>query len=141
MLSDISHWGIGDNGDLLDVLVMISHKAKMARHRPKALPPWKGGHLDDETGESSLLFNVGINGFRELLKVVLFQPGPGSHVQNRMLRVECVFDHNFAPMNVSLFSQPNENGTDWQAVTQTESPKGERINKISYDVNATVKLV
>src|SRR6188472_1375221 len=98
MLSDISHWGIGDNGDLLDVLVMISHKAKMTRHRPQALPAWKRGDLDDETGESSLFFNVGVNGFGELLKVVLFQPGPWSHIQNRTFRVECVFNHIFAPV-------------------------------------------
>jgi len=69
MLSDISQRGIGYDADLLDVLVVISHKAKMARHCPKALPSRKGGDLDDETGEISPLFNVGINRLRELHEV------------------------------------------------------------------------
>ena len=82
MLSDISQRGIGDNADFLDVLVMISHKTKMARHCPEAVPSWKGGDLDDETGEISLFFNVSVNRFRELHKVALFKRGLGSHVQN-----------------------------------------------------------
>ena len=93
MLSDISQVGIGYNADLLDVLVMISHKTKMARHCPEALPSWKGGDLDDETGEISLFFNVGVNRVRELRKVALFKLGLGSHIQNRMRAVERVFDH------------------------------------------------
>jgi len=91
MLRDISQRGIGDNADPLDVLVMISHKTKMARHCPQALPSWKGGDLDDETGEISGFFNVGVNRFRELHKVALFKPGLGSHIQNRMRAVERVF--------------------------------------------------
>src|SRR4030095_6199827 len=93
MLSDIPQWGIGYNADLLDVLVMISHKSKMACHCAEALPAWKGSGLDDETCESSPLFNVGINRFRELHKVALFKLRLRSHIQNRMRLVECVFDH------------------------------------------------
>ena len=65
----------------------------MARHCAEAVPAWKGSDLDDETGESAPLFDVGINRFRELLKVGLFKLGLRSHIQNRMRLVECVFDH------------------------------------------------
>ena len=80
MLGDISKRGIGYDADLLDVLVMISHKTKMARHCPEALPSRKGGDLDDETGEISLFFNVGINRFRELHKVAVFKAGLWPHI-------------------------------------------------------------
>ena len=101
MLSDITQGGIGYDADLLDVFVVISHKAKMARHCPKALPSRKGGDLDDETGETSPLFNVGINRLRELHKVAFFKLGFGSHIENGIRFVEAVFDHAFAPMNAA----------------------------------------
>ena len=101
MLSDISQRGIGYDADFLDVLVVISHKAKMARHCPKGLPSRKGGDLDDETGEISPLFDVGINRLRELHEVAFFKLGFGSHIQNRIRLVESVFDHAFAPMNAA----------------------------------------
>ncbi len=93
MLSEISQGGIGYNADLLDVLMVISHKTKMTRHSPEALPSWKGGDLDDETGEISLFFDVRVNRFRELHKVALLKLGLGSHIQKRMRGVERVFDH------------------------------------------------
>ena len=54
----------------------------MARHGAEAVPAWKGSDLDDETGESASLFDVGINRCRELLKVGLLKLGLRSHVQN-----------------------------------------------------------
>src|SRR4029450_8429305 len=102
MLSDISQCGIGYKADLLDVLVMISHKSKMACHCAEALPAWKGRGLDDGTCESAPFFNVGVNRFRELHKVALSKLRLRSHIQNRMLLVECVFDHVFAPMDGAL---------------------------------------
>jgi hypothetical protein len=101
MLRDISQGGIGDNADPFDVLVMISHEAKMARHCPEALPSWERGGLNDETGEIASFFNVRVNRFRELHKVALFKLGLGSHIQNRMSLVECVFDHALSPMNAA----------------------------------------
>jgi hypothetical protein len=86
---------------IFNVLVMISHKSKMACHCAEALPAWKGSGLDDETCESSPFFNVGINRFRELHKVALFKLRLRSHIQNRMRFVECVFDHVFAPMGAA----------------------------------------
>lgn len=73
MLCDVSEGRIGYKANFLDEFVMISHEAKMRRHRSKIFPSGKCGRLDDEAGEISGFFNVWINRFRKLHKVVFFE--------------------------------------------------------------------
>ena len=79
---------------IFNVLVMISHKSKMACHCAEALPAWKGSGLDDETCESSPFFNVGINRFRELHKVALFKL--------RLLRLSCMGETEGRPQRAKM---------------------------------------
>ena len=93
MLCDISQGGIGYEANILYVPVMISNEAKVGRHCPETFPSRKHRSLDDKTGEVSGFFNVRVDCFCELHKVVLPKRGLWSYIQNSVRSIEAVFDH------------------------------------------------
>ena len=72
---DISQSGIGHESNLFDVLVMIFHEAEVGRHRSKTFPAGKRMGLDDEAGEPTCFFNLGVDRSCELNKVALLERG------------------------------------------------------------------
>jgi hypothetical protein len=62
LLRDLSESGIGDDRDLLDLPVVIAHESEVGRHGAQTLPSRKRRDLDDETGQTSGLGDVGVDG-------------------------------------------------------------------------------
>ena len=55
------HVRVGDDADFLDVLVMISHEAKLVDHCPETLPSRKRRGFDDETWVHSMPSGRGLS--------------------------------------------------------------------------------
>jgi hypothetical protein len=94
MLGDISQGGIGYEGNLLDMLLVISHETEVGRHGSETFPSRECRGIDDKTRETSGFSNVWVDRFREFHKVALLESGLWSHVQNGLRSVEGVFDHD-----------------------------------------------
>src|SRR5687768_12744901 len=92
-LSDCAHSGIGYDGDLLDVLVMISHEAEVGRHGAETFPFGKRRGLDHDACDTSRLLNMRVDRFREPSKVASLETIPDLRMQDGVRRVECVVDH------------------------------------------------
>jgi len=80
MLGHVPEGGIGDDANLLDVLVVVSHEAEVGRHCSETFPSGKPRGFDDEAGEPSGFSNKWVDRFRELLKVAFCERGLGSHI-------------------------------------------------------------
>src|ERR1035437_1207096 len=93
MLGDIAQGGISYEGNLLDVLVVISHEAEVGRHCAQAFPSGKRWGLDDKSRELSGFSNVWVDRFRKLHKVALLKCGLWSQIKNGVRSVEGVFNH------------------------------------------------
>ena len=69
MLRNISQSGVGYQSNLLDMLVMVSYKAKVRCHCSEILPAGKLRCINDQAGKSSRLFDIWINSLGESLKI------------------------------------------------------------------------
>ena len=72
---------------------MISHKAKVGDHCPKAVPSRERRGFDDEAGETAGCLDVRVHRLREFHKVVLLERRLWLHVQDGMLFIEVVFEY------------------------------------------------
>lgn len=93
MRCNISHSGVGYEANSLDVLVMFTNETEVGHDGSEVVPSREFRSLDDQTGENPALFNIWINRFRDLQKVVLLERGLGPYIQNRVSGVEIMFDH------------------------------------------------
>src|SRR5262249_26028290 len=98
LLHEIAQSGVGDDGHLLDVLVVISNEAEVGGHCAEAVPSGKRRRLDDQPGKIACLLDERIDGLRELREVVLLERGLRSNEEDGVLGVEAVFDHVDLPL-------------------------------------------
>jgi len=79
MLGYVSQGGVGDEGNFLDVPVVIAHETEVVRQCAEGLPSRKGRGIDDDAGKPASPPNKWIDCFREVGKVALFERSFRSH--------------------------------------------------------------
>lgn len=95
MLCNIADGRIGYKPDFLDVFVMISHKAEMRHHRSEIFPSGECWCLNNETSEIAGSFDIWVNRFGELDKIICFERRFWSYIENCICSIESVINHAF----------------------------------------------
>lgn len=73
MLSEVTEVRVGDDGDLLDVSLMIADEPDVGDQRAEAVPAREVGCVNDQAGQIAALLDDGIDGVRQFGEVGLVQ--------------------------------------------------------------------
>jgi hypothetical protein len=82
VFGEVAQMRVRDDGDLLDVLVVITHEPQVGHQCPEAVPAGKVGHVDDEACEVTVRIDLGIDGSAECNEVLLVQRRLRVYAQN-----------------------------------------------------------
>jgi hypothetical protein len=133
MLGEIAQVRVGDDRDLLHVLVVIADESDVGHHRPQTVPTRKVGHVDDEAGEVAVVLDLGVDGLGQFSEVILVERGYEAHAQNPVGLVEFVVDHvSSQPFDVFVFPPwraclQRRFGTDRLQAGQSHQPTGSSV--------------